>query len=177
MKSTAVVILSLINTFARSMESHVMFGPYKISPSSLFYESEHCYGLVNLKPIVPGHVLLIPKRIVSRCADMSTIEATDLFQSVHKVGPILEKHYKATSLNIAMQDGIDAGQSVPHVHFHILPRKSGDYENNDDIYEDLEKQELNNVFKENREPRTTETMAVEANLLRTLFPDNIPNIS
>ena len=154
----------------------IFFGPYKIQPSSIFYESSLCYGLVNLKPIVPGHVLLIPKRVVARCGDMTKDETTDLMLSVHHVGPILENHYKCSAMNIAMQDGPNAGQSVPHVHFHILPRKVGDYERNDDIYEDIEKQELNNVFDENipREPRTVEAMAEEATLLRTLFPENIP---
>ena len=52
-------------------------------------------------------------------------EHVDLFQSVRVVSNALEKHYSADALNIAIQDGKDAGQSVPHVHVHILPRKSG----------------------------------------------------
>lgn len=52
-------------------------------------------------------------------------EHVDLFQSVRVVSNTLEKHYAADALNIAIQDGKDAGQSVPHVHVHILPRKSG----------------------------------------------------
>ena len=50
----------------------------------------------------------------------------------------IEKEYGATALNIAMQDGRDAGQSVPHVHFHILPRAPADFSNNDDIYDAIE---------------------------------------
>ena len=153
----------------------IKFGPYNITPSSIFFESKFCYGLVNLKPIVPGHVLIIPKNVVKRCGDLSLEEATDLFQSVYKVVPVIEKHYGSSALNIAMQDGFEAGQSVPHVHFHILPRKKGDYERNDDVYEELEKQELNNVFEKSREPRTAETMAKEAKELRDLFPENVPS--
>ena len=52
-------------------------------------------------------------------------EHADLFQSVRVVSNVLEKYYSADALNIAIQDGKDAGQSVPHVHVHILPRKSG----------------------------------------------------
>ena len=50
------------------------FGPHKLSPGQLFYESKLSYGVVNLKPIVPGHVLLIPKRVVARFADMTPAE-------------------------------------------------------------------------------------------------------
>ena len=50
----------------------------------------------------------------------------------------MESHYKATGFNVAVQDGRSAGQSVPHVHIHILPRKEGDFERNDDVYDELE---------------------------------------
>lgn len=171
-----VFILKLNFIMAALSTNDAYFGPYKLDRSSLFYESEYCYGLVNLKPIVQGHVLIIPKRVVARCGDMTKEEITDLMLSVHKVAPILEKEYACSAMNIAMQDGPDAGQSVPHVHFHILPRKSGDYERNDDVYEELEKQELNNVFDENkpRVARTKGEMAQEALTLRDNFPDNHP---
>ena len=66
---------------------------------------------------------------------MSSDEVTDLFQCVHRISPLLERAHKGTALTIALQDGKDAGQSVEHVHVHVLPRKSGDFTHNDDIYE------------------------------------------
>ncbi len=66
---------------------------------------------------------------------MTSDEVTDLFQCVHRISPLLERTHNGTSLTIALQDGKDAGQSVEHVHVHILPRKPGDFANNDDIYE------------------------------------------
>lgn len=74
-----------------------------------------------------------------------------------------------------MQDGKEAGQSVPHVHIHILPRRAGDFSNNDDIYEHLENQKLDAVLESaERVARTVEDMGAEAADLMTLFPDNIP---
>ena len=103
---------------------------------------------------------------------------TDLFASVHKVAPLLEGHYNSKALNIAIQDGKEAGQSVPHVHVHILPRKPGDFRRNDDVYEALEKQNLADTESAdpftNRTPRTMDEMELEANALRLLFPLNIP---
>ena len=153
----------------------IPFGPHSLHNAQLFYESIHCRGIVNLKPIVPGHVLIIPKRVCARYKDLTTEEAADLFDTVHKISPVLEKHYNAEALNIAMQDGKVAGQSVPHVHVHMLPRRPNDFKRNDDVYEHLENQHLDRVIEEEeRRPRTLEEMAQEATTLRSLFPDNNP---
>ncbi|KAJ6177833.1 Histidine triad (HIT) protein [Penicillium mononematosum] len=84
------------------------------------------FALVNLKPILPGHVLVSPRRVVPRVTDLTPAETSDLFVTVRRVGRMLERIYGATSLNIAIQDGAHAGQSVPHVHAHIIPRKAAD---------------------------------------------------
>lgn len=107
------------------MLKSVFFGPYLLSPSQVFFETPLSLAIVNLKPIVPGHVLVIPKRVEPRLLSLTAAEYSDLFNSVRIVSNALEKHYLADALNIAIQDGKEAGQSVPHVHVHILPRKSG----------------------------------------------------
>lgn len=104
-----------------------LFGPWSIHSSQIFYESEYCLGIVNLKPIVPGHVLIITKKVEPRLMKLSDVEYADLFQTVRVVAPLLEKHYNAEAMNVAIQDGACAGQSVPHVHVHILPRRSGNH--------------------------------------------------
>ena len=160
----------------------IHFGTFLLNTRQVFFESSLTYGIVNLKPIVPGHVLMISKRVVPRLADLNSDEVIDLFSSIHKITPILEKHYGATALNIAVQDGKHAGQSVPHIHVHILPRAKGDFKRNDDVYTELENQQLDKEYTkltvdpdEARRPRTVEEMAKEALELRTLFPDNAPN--
>ena len=182
--------------------SCIPFGMFKIHPSQAFFESKLVLGIVNIKPIVPGHVLVIPKRVVARFGDLTKEEVVDLWLSVHAIGPTLEKYMHASALNIAIQDGAASGQSVPHVHVHLLPRKEGDFARNDDIYELLEKQHLHHEFNQlptsteaatvlsatvkggaellkkrfddERRPRTLDEMAAEASLFRTLFPDNKP---
>lgn len=71
-------------------------------------------------------MLVSPRRRVPRVADLTPDEATDLFLTVRRVGRMVERVYSASSLNIAIQDGVDAGQSVPHVHTHIIPRRRSD---------------------------------------------------
>lgn len=119
-----------------------------------------------------------------RFSDLSHTEVTDLFLTVQRVGRMIERVYNATSLNIAMQDGADAGQSVPHVHTHIIPRKSADLDDSsgsDAIYGMLEGEEgdvgkhlrekagdrpkFPKVDNEARDPRGEEEMAAEARKL------------
>lgn len=99
---------------------------------------------MNLKPLLPGHVLVSPRRIVPRFNDLSAAEVQDLFLTVQRVSRMVERVFSATSLNIAIQDGVDAGQSVPHVHAHIIPRKKHDLEHKggtDAIYEMMESED------------------------------------
>ncbi|KAI7901561.1 HIT-like domain-containing protein [Cokeromyces recurvatus] len=87
--------------------------------------------------------------------------------SAQKIGNAVEKHYGCSSLTMTIQDGPQAGQTVPHVHMHIIPRKKGDWANNDDIYEDLDKKK--GVDNEDRQPRSLEEMKQEADELRVYF--------
>lgn len=113
------------------------FGKSLLNSTDIFIRTPLSIGFVNLKPILSGHVLVSPKRVVPRLADLTKDEMTDLFEAVNRIGPVLEKVYKGTALTIALQDGAAAGQSVEHVHVHIIPRKQGDFARNDDIYEQV----------------------------------------
>ncbi|KAJ7020154.1 diadenosine hydrolase [Mycena alexandri] len=145
-----------------------------------FYRSTLSYAIVNLKPIVPGHVLVLPTRRVQRLADLSEPELSSLMRAVQQVGSVIEREYGADALTVACQDGKAAGQSVPHVHFHLLPRKfAGDRfsgKSNDEVYPALEKAEaeMAQPFKvdadEDRVPRSMEDMEKEAIWLKTFFP-------
>lgn len=110
------------------------FGPHTIHPDQIFHRSAHSIALVNIKPILPGHVLVITKRPCARFTDLQDEEVADLWLTARRVGTALERHYGASSLTLAIQDGRDAGQSVPHVHVHVLPRAPLDLEDNDQIY-------------------------------------------
>lgn len=159
------------------------FGPWKIHASEVFATSSLSFAFVNLKPVVPGHVLISPKRVVFRFADLTPEEVSDLWILSQRVGTALESHYKATALTLTIQDGAAAGQTVPHVHVHVLPRHPGDFEKNDQIYDEIDAAEAEIPeaaaaraqqgekldLDQERRPRMPEEMAQEATTLRALF--------
>ncbi|XP_031497612.1 bifunctional bis(5'-adenosyl)-triphosphatase/adenylylsulfatase FHIT [Nymphaea colorata] len=150
-----------------------MFGPYQVYKEEVFYTTDLCFVMVNLRPVLPGHVLVCPKRIVKRFTDLTPEEVSDIWLTAHKVADKLELHYKGTSLTFTIQDGPEAGQSVPHVHVHIVPRKKGDFENNDEIYDAIDENETKLKKKldldKNRRDRSLEERTQEADELRALF--------
>ncbi|XP_068883766.1 bis(5'-adenosyl)-triphosphatase isoform X5 [Aphelocoma coerulescens] len=112
------------------------FGQHLIKPSVVFLTTELSFALVNRRPVVPGHVLVCPLRPVERVHDLCPEEVADLFLTAQRVGNVVEKHFCGTSLTFSIQDGPEAGQTVKHVHVHVLPRRAGDFSRNDDVYEE-----------------------------------------
>lgn len=118
-------------------------------------------------------MLVCPKREVQRFADLTPDETCDLWLAAQRVGRQLESYHEASSLTFAIQDGPQAGQTVPHVHIHILPRKGGDFEKNDEIYDAIDEKEKEmkqhlDLDKE-RKDRNLEEMAEEADRYRKLL--------
>ncbi|KAJ5215459.1 uncharacterized protein N7498_001866 [Penicillium cinerascens] len=141
----------------------IHFGSFLVTPQ-VFHQTPLSFALVNLKPILPGHVLVSPRRIVPRVADLTAAETSDLFLTVRRVGRMVERVYGASSLNIAVQDGVHAGQSVPHVHAHIIPRKAADLDHRggtDAVYDMLDGEE-GDVGKAFRDADTTEQSKTRA---------------
>ncbi|XP_072954360.1 bifunctional bis(5'-adenosyl)-triphosphatase/adenylylsulfatase FHIT [Typha angustifolia] len=149
------------------------FGPYKIDRSEVFYSTPLSYAMVNIRPVLPGHVLVCSRREVKRYVDLSADEISDLWLTAKEVGGRLEKYHNASSLTLNIQDGPQAGQTVPHVHIHIIPRKEGDFEKNDEIYDALDGKEKELKEKLDldieRTDRTIEERAHEADEYRALF--------
>ena len=78
------------------------FSIFEVS-KQCFWRTKNVFAIVNLKPILPGHVLVIPQRIVPRLSDLEADEISSLFQSVQRIGSVIERAYKAKALTIACQ--------------------------------------------------------------------------
>ena len=78
-------------------------------------------------PVSPGHTLLIPKRHTESFFDLSASERADLFALLDRAKFTLDKEFKPQGYNIGVNDGRAAGQTVPHLHVHLIPRFVGDF--------------------------------------------------
>jgi diadenosine tetraphosphate (Ap4A) HIT family hydrolase len=77
-------------------------------------------------PVVPGHVLIVPVRCVALFEDLTEKEKKAIFDIRNQLKKALTKIFKAEGFNYAWNEGELAGQSVPHFHLHMLPRKKDD---------------------------------------------------
>ncbi len=93
-------------------------------PAKILKETEHSIAFLDAFPLAKGHVLVIPKKHHQKIQDMSSEENTDLFALVHSM--ISKVDSLSGSTLVAVHNGKDAGQEVPHVHVHLVPRKAND---------------------------------------------------
>lgn len=112
-----------------------------VIPEQVFVKTDYSIGFVNHRPLLPGHVLVCPLRPhIKRVCDLNSAELFDLFALVQRVQKAIETVHSTNSSTIAIQDGPEAGQSVDHLHVHLVPRKSSDFGGKtDEIYVRLQK--------------------------------------
>jgi len=86
------------------------------------------YGMVIRDgfPISPGHTLVIPHRHIGSFFDLSADERADLFGLLDAAKKAVDAEFKPQGFNIGINDGPAAGQTVPHLHIHLIPRYEGD---------------------------------------------------
>lgn len=95
-------------------------------PSYRVYENEAVYAFLDINPASEGHTLVAPKKHFNSFTDLGAEDIAALFEAAKKVTLALEKAFSANGMNIGVNNGEVAGQEVPHVHVHVIPRKKGD---------------------------------------------------
>ena len=87
---------------------------------------EHCVSILDQYPVSEGHCLIIPKRHVNSIDELSDVELKDLYTVLHQTKTLLIETYLPDGFNIGINEGEAAGQTVPHLHVHLIPRYEGD---------------------------------------------------
>lgn len=103
--------------------TYCAFCDHKILDYQKFYEDEYVIGLCTHKPVMPGHVLIIPKRHVPRFEMLSDDEMVYIGRAIKKIDVAISKAYGTSSYLLLQKNGTEVGQTVPHVHFHYMPKK------------------------------------------------------
>lgn len=105
------------NVFAKILRGEI--------PSIKVYEDDKTFAFMDVMPQADGHVLVIPKENAENIFDLSPEGAAALIETTQKVAKAVKKGLGVSGLMVAQLNGRDAGQSVFHVHFHIIPRSGG----------------------------------------------------
>ena len=89
-------------------------------------ENDQAFAIYDSFPVTPGHSLIIPKRHFSSFFEASQEERAALFDLLEEVRGFLISAHAPDGFNIGINDGAAAGQTVKHLHIHLIPRYSGD---------------------------------------------------
>ncbi len=101
--------------------------PFCTLPSSrIVHANDLAVALRDAFPVSPGHTLLIPRRHVGSLFDLETRERDALFDLLATARRDLDAQLRPAGYNIGINDGVAAGQTVPHLHVHLIPRFAGD---------------------------------------------------
>jgi len=95
-------------------------------PSHAIGSGEGWFAFLDIFPRREGHTLVVPTTPVQRIAELSEMERSNLMNGVVSVQALLSKHFDTTDFTVIVHDGPLAGQEIPHVHVHVLPRTDGD---------------------------------------------------
>lgn len=95
-------------------------------PSHRVAEGDSWYAFLDIYPRSAGHTLVVPKQSVRRISELERESRNALFAGVSEVQKRLSRAFETEDFTVCIHDGPLAGQEVPHVHVHVIPRTSGD---------------------------------------------------
>lgn len=105
------------NVFARILRGEI--------PKFAIFEDDLTLSFLDIMPATEGHTLVIPKEAAETIFDLSPEAAAATIKTTQKVAAAVKKAFAAPGIMLVQLNGAAAGQSIPHLHFHILPRAEG----------------------------------------------------
>lgn len=95
-------------------------------PAEVVFRNTHAVAFLDITPHAPGHTVVIPVRHMEALTELSGEEGGDFLQALQEVDRALLRAMKAEGMTVGVNQGVVAGQAVPHLHAHLMPRFSGD---------------------------------------------------
>ena len=105
------------NVFARILRGEI--------PAHRVYEDEHTFAFMDVMPQADGHALVIPKYEAENLFELPADVLAATILTTQRVARAVKQAFDAPGILIAQLNGAPAGQSVFHIHFHIVPRREG----------------------------------------------------
>lgn len=98
-----------------------------MAPASLVYCDETCCAFMDILPVNPGHVLIVPREHAVGLQDLPEAAGAHMFRVGQRIAKALRRSgHRCQGVNLFLADGHVAGQEVFHVHLHVIPRYAGD---------------------------------------------------
>ena len=111
-------------------------------PSTAVYEDDDFKAILDVNPAARGHVIILPKNHAANIFELPDEDASKIMIVAKKIATAIEKAYHCDGVNILQNNGEAAGQTVFHLHVHVIPRFKGDTVNigwkQGDMPEDLD---------------------------------------
>ena len=111
-------------------------------PSTAVYEDDDFKAILDVSPAARGHVIILPKNHAANIYELPDEDASKIMVVAKKIATAIEKAYHCDGVNILQNNGEAAGQTVFHLHVHVIPRFKGDTVNigwkQGDMPEDLD---------------------------------------
>ncbi len=95
-------------------------------PGHIVHETETTAAFLDANPLTPGHTLVVPKEPYGRLRETPPELSAAVFGTVRTISPAIEDAVDADATTVGINDGTAAGQEVPHLHVHVVPRFEGD---------------------------------------------------
>jgi histidine triad (HIT) family protein len=101
------------------------------APASLLFRDDRVIAFLDTTPVTPGHLLIIPLRHATYLSELEPADGAGMFAAARRLAAALRAAAKSggpkcEAVNLFLADGEQAGQEVPHVHLHLIPRFRGD---------------------------------------------------
>ena len=96
-----------------------------VIPATVIYEDERTLAFLDIAPFEEGHVLVVPKCHARMLTDLPEEDLLAAIRVTRKVGETLLRRLPCDGFNVQQNNGACASQTVPHVHFHVVPRHEG----------------------------------------------------
>jgi bis(5'-adenosyl)-triphosphatase len=136
--------------------------------SSVFYETRDFMAVFNIAPVLPGHSLVIPRAHHTSILSLSVMEITDFFKTARTTLLILMKAFHTEAFDWSLQEKPEAGQTIEHLHLHIVPRVKNDLTLPGHWYPLVQRNDADMIDSLNRPRLTPEEMKIIVDNLKAV---------